>query len=122
VRLVNTKAHAIVDYLLGFVLILSGWLFDFRGQHPATTVAACAGVLMIVNSAVTQFEFGIFQVLPLRAHIFFDVIAGSLLAISPWLLSFDHQAYKPHLVFGMTQVAIGVCSDRVLWTVVKNKR
>jgi hypothetical protein len=116
VRLVNTKAHAIVDYLLGIVLILSGWLFEFAGRQPVTTITAVAGTIVLLNTSFTQFEFGIFQLIPLRAHIVVDVIAGSLLAISPWLLAFHHQAYKPHFVFGLTLMCIGILSDRILWS------
>jgi hypothetical protein len=117
-RLINTKAHAIVDYLIGLILLSAPSVFDFRGQ-PAVLVCDIAGVIMLLNTALTAFEYGLLQVIPLRVHIAIDVVSGLALAASPWLLSFREQAYKPHFVFGITIFAIGVLSDRVLWTTVK---
>lgn len=121
VRLVNTKAHAIVDYALGVVLLLSGWLFQFRGMHPANDVSLVAGSIALVNAALTRFEFGAVQVLPLRVHIAVDIVAGLLLAASPWLFGFAYQTHKAHLVFGLTQAGVGFFSDRILWKELKQR-
>lgn len=116
VRLVNTKAHVLVDYIIGIVLLTSGWTFGFHGSAPAEPVAMFAGCLMILVAALTKFEFGLFRILPLRAHLGIDLVTGILLATSPWALGFDSLVYKPHFVFGLTQVIISVLTDRMLYS------
>ena len=117
-RLINTKAHAIVDYLIALVLLSASSLFEFDDRRA---VLACdiAGVVLLLNASLTAFEYGFLHLIPLRVHVAIDVVSGLTLAASPWLFSFHDLAYKPHFVFGITILAIGVLSDRILWSTVK---
>jgi hypothetical protein len=117
-RLINTKAHGIVDYLLGIILLSSVHLFHYH-DRSAMMAADAAGVIVLLNTLLTAFEPGFLHLIPLRVHFAIDVVTGLLLASSPWLFGFERAVYKPHLVFGLAIAAVGVLSDRVLWSTVK---
>jgi hypothetical protein len=119
VRMINTKAHASVDYCIGLVLILSPWIFDYRPWQRAHLIAGGVGVLGCALALLTRFEWGVFKVIPLRAHLIMDFISGIFLAFSPWLFHFKGQVFKPHLVFGLTAAVVAVITDRVLLEQVK---
>jgi hypothetical protein len=115
VRLVNTKAHALIDYCWGLVLLFSPWLFSFPSDGEAATIARIAGVLSVLLALFTQFEFSVVKIVPLKWHLRIDFLSGLFLASSPWLLDFNLEILKPHLVFGLTQMVIAVITDRVLY-------
>jgi hypothetical protein len=119
VRLINTKAHALVDYALGAVLLLSPWIFDFRAGGPEYVVAAATGSVSIALAMLTRFEYALAPLIPLRAHLYFDILCGIALATSPWSLGFCPRVFKPHLVFGLTQVVVAALTDRVLHVTMK---
>jgi hypothetical protein len=43
------------------------------------------GWAALVHSLLTNYELGLFKVLPFRVHLTLDVFSGALLAVSPWL-------------------------------------
>lgn len=114
-RLVNTKAHALLDYCWGLILFFSPWLFGFSPRGQAALTAMIAGAFAILMALLTQFEFSIVKLIPLKWHLRVDFVFGLFLAFSPWILGFHRLVLKPHLVFGLTQVVIAVITDRVLY-------
>jgi hypothetical protein len=119
VRLINTKAHAIVDYVMGMVLLCSPAIFQFDFSGPEYYTAATAGLITIVLALFTAFEYGALKTIPLRLHLYIDMVTGAALAASPWLMDFAGTVFKPHLVFGLSQVIVAVLTDRLLYHNVK---
>jgi hypothetical protein len=113
-RLINTKAHGIYDYLMGFLLMTSPWIFGFENLDiPLLTILACGGS-MWVTALFSNYELGITKKIPLKMHLYADLLLGSLLALSPWLLEFHYLVYKPHLIFGLGIIGVSICTDRML--------
>src|SRR5882724_2673062 len=100
-RLINTKAHGIYDYLMGFLLMASPWIFDFEHlQVPLLTSLVCGGYMWVI-ALFSNYELGITKKIPLRLHLFSDLFLGLFLTISPWFLKFSDQVFKPHFIFGL---------------------
>jgi hypothetical protein len=110
--LIPTRAHGILDYLVGVLLIVVPWIFGFAGDNAATWVPVFLGAAAIVYSLMTRYELGIFPVLPMTTHLAIDVAAGLFLAVSPWLLGFADIIWWPHLFFGLMEVAAAVLTQR----------
>ncbi|MDB6021057.1 MAG: hypothetical protein JWQ04_914 [Pedosphaera sp.] len=103
-KTISTYAHGVCDYIVGIVLILAPNIFSFSrlGGAPVT-VARLIGFLFIVQALFTNYELGLFRVLPMRMHLFDDYVLSALLAISPWLFGFYTQpnnVWLPHLIVG----------------------
>ena len=71
---------------------------------------------MIAQSLMTHYELNVADVLPLSAHLTMDVVAGIILAASPWIFGFADdegtQAWLPHVVVGIGLLAAGLMAQR----------
>jgi uncharacterized membrane protein HdeD (DUF308 family) len=107
--------HGMLDYPAGILLIAAPWIFGFSDIDAARNVAIIIGALVIVQSLITDYEFSIADILPLSAHLMMDVLAGIVLAASPWIFGFADEgtaAWLPHLVFGLGLLAAGLMTQR----------
>src|SRR5262245_215366 len=98
-RLINTKAHAVYDYLMGVLLITSPFIFHYTQGGVAEKISTGTGICIILMSVFTNYEYGLAKSLRLNFHLSIDVLIGIFLAASPWVFHFGQSVFKPHLVF-----------------------
>ena len=114
VRFVPTAVHGVLDYLVGIVLILAPVLFGFTDVGgAAVALPRLLGGLLIFYSLLTNYELGIFKLIPMPYHLMVDFIAALLLAISPWLFHFSDQPSKvwySHVVVGIAVLIVSLCT------------
>jgi hypothetical protein len=103
-RIISTRAHGVLDYLMGALLILSPWLLGFAAGGAETWVPVVLGASTIVYSLMTNYELGVVGVLPMPVHLGLDAAAGIFLAFSPWLFGFAGLVWVPHVVLGVLEV------------------
>lgn len=117
-RLLPTRLHGILDYLMGLLLIAAPWLFGFADGGAETVVPVALGVATLGLSLFTDYELGLVRRIPMAAHLMVDLGSGLLLAASPWLFGFaDGTAttagvWAPHLVFGLLEVGAALLTRR----------
>ena len=87
-RFIPTKFHAPLDYIVGAVLIAGPWIFQYSDDTAATTISIVLGIGLIAYSLFTNYELGVWKVAPMAVHNLIDIVAGALLAVSPWLFGF----------------------------------
>src|SRR4051794_38533908 len=102
-RIIETKVHGYLDYLMALALIMAPWLFDFDLGGAETYIPVVLGAGMIVYSLLTDYELGVSRQISMRMHLTIDLIAGAFLAVSPWLFNFDEYIYLPHLILGVAE-------------------
>jgi hypothetical protein len=107
-RMIGTKTHGYLDYLMGALLIASPWIFDFYRGGAETWVPVVLGVGVIIYSLMTDYELGISHMISMRTHLTLDIISGALLAASPWLFGFSDYVYGPHLILGILEIGAGL--------------
>ena len=111
-RPITSRMHGMLDYPAGLLLIASPWLLGFSDVGDgAATIPVVIGVLVLLQSLITDYELSVANVLPLKAHLSLDVVAGVLLALSPVLLGFADagvEGWLPHVVLGLGLVAAGL--------------
>lgn len=112
-RVISTKAHGVLDYLVGLVLIAAPWLFGFAQGGAETWVPVILGAGTILYSLFTDYEAGVSKRLAMPAHLGLDLAAGAVLAISPWLFGFAAEVYWPHLLVGLFEVAASLMTKTV---------
>jgi hypothetical protein len=110
-RILSTKAHGILDYLMGAILIASPWLFDFARNEAETWVPVILGVGMIIYSLFTDYELGAYRKLSMKNHLTLDLVGGAVLAASPWLFNFDEYVYLPHLILGILEIGAALITE-----------
>jgi hypothetical protein len=107
---IPTRIHGIVDYLVGTLLIVTPFILGFADGSAAQWVPIIAGALTINYSLLTDYERGLARVLPMRLHLYLDMLVGSLVAISPWLFGFADRIWWPHVIVGVMAIAIALTS------------
>lgn len=109
----STKAHGIIDYLMGILLIAAPWLFDFARGGAETWIPVALGAGVILYSFLTDYEYGLSRSISMRTHLTLDLISGILLAASPWLFGFSEYVYAPHLIFGILEIGASLITETV---------
>lgn len=105
-KIISTKLHGVLDYLVGFILIISPWLLGFATGGAKMWIPVILGISAILYSFFTDYELGFFKILSLKLHLGIDTLSGILLAASPWLFGFNDQVYLPHLLFGILELVV----------------
>jgi len=113
-RFISTKLHGPLDYIVGAVLIAAPWIFQFSEHTAATVVPIVLGIGLILYSLLTDYELGVWHVLPMAGHNLFDILAGAVLAASPWIFGFADETanvWVPHLLAGIAAVILGIVTE-----------
>ena len=90
----------------------SPWLLGFARGGAETKVPEAAGKAAVVYSLLTDYEWGIKKVIPMRQHLLLDLVSGVLLAASPWLFGFAKKTYLPHLVMGLFEIGAALVTKQ----------
>ena len=115
VRFLPTKIHGILDYVVAIALILAPNIFQFAGMGgPAVVIPRVLGVVLILYSVFTNYEWGVFKVFAMPYHLVIDFLASLFLAASPFLFGFYRDSlnvWLPHLVVGLAVILVVVVSQ-----------
>jgi hypothetical protein len=112
-RFIPTKAHGVLDYLMGALLIAAPWLLDFDRGGAETWVPVVLGVVLLIQSLMTDYELGAVRVISMPMHLMMDLLSGLLLAASPWIFGFSEHVYLPHLILGIAEVGASLMTRKV---------
>lgn len=110
-KFLSTRTHGMIDYLVGLLLIVSPWLFNFAGDNISTWIPVIVGAVVIVYSLFTDYEYGLMPEITMRGHMMLEAITGIFLAVSPWVFNFEYFVYVPHLIFGLVLVALSLTTE-----------
>jgi hypothetical protein len=111
-RLLSTKVHGYLDYLVGALLIAAPWIFDFDRGGAETWVPVILGVSAILYSLFTDYEMGATKGISMRTHLTLDMLSGVILALSPWIFGFADYVYLPHLILGIMEIGVALITKR----------
>jgi hypothetical protein len=114
-RFIPTKLHAPLDYIVGAVLIAAPWIFQFSEDGAATAISVVLGIGLIAYSLFTNYELGVWKVAPMAVHNLIDIVAGTVLALSPWLLGFADEGasyWVPFVVIGVAAIFLGLTTKQ----------
>ena len=111
-RVIPTRVHGVLDYLVGALLIAAPWLFQFNDGGAETWVPVVLGASAIVYSLCTDYELGVLRLIPMSTHLMLDVGSGVLLALSPWLFGFHEEVWAPHVLVGLIEIGTALMTQR----------
>jgi hypothetical protein len=73
------------------------------------------GIGLIAYSLITNYELGVWRIAPMAVHNLIDVVAGALLATSPWIFGFADEganAWVPLVIIGLAAVFLGLTTKQ----------
>jgi hypothetical protein len=112
-RVIPTKTHGAVDMATGPALIAAPTLLRMNGSSGATIPPRVVGAAAIANALLTDYEFGVKRLLPMRAHLALDAAAGVALAATPFLTGASKKGLRhwlPHAVIGANEVFLALAT------------
>jgi hypothetical protein len=102
-RIIPTRVHGMLDYLMGILVAASPWLFGFADGGATATIHLVLGGGILAAAALTDFELGLVPLIPMPVHLALDAAIGVLALASPWL--FDLQSYVAlHVLLGVFEI------------------
>ena len=104
--MISVRTHAIIDYIVGALLILAPFLLGFANGGAAMWVPILLGASIIVYSLLTRYQLSAAQVIPFQIHLALDAVGGLLLAVSPWLFGFAELVWWPHVLVGLSELGV----------------
>lgn len=110
-KLISTRTHGFMDYLVGLLLIISPWALGFARGGAETWVPLWLGVATFIYSLLTNYEWGVVRTISMRTHLMLDILSGIFLAASPWIFHFSDYVYLPHLIVGIFEVFAGLTTS-----------
>ena len=112
-RLISTRTHVVLDYVVGALLIVVPYNLGFADGTVAQWVPQLLGLVAIGGAMLTDYELGVMRVIPLPIHLGIDIASGVLLALSPWLFGFADRVFWPHLILGVFEIGAGLFTRTV---------
>lgn len=112
-RVIPTKAHGAVDMAMGPALIAAPTFLRMNGNKGATIPPRVVGAAAVLNALLTDYEFGLKRVLPMRAHLALDAAAGAALAATPFLTRSSKKGLRhwlPHAIIGANEVFLALAT------------
>jgi hypothetical protein len=78
-------------------------------------VSIVLGSGLILYSLFTNYELGVWKVAPMAVHNLIDIVAGAVLALSPWLFGYADDGasvWAPFVVIGVAAVFLGLTTKQ----------
>lgn len=107
-KIIPTKAHAVMDYGSSIILLIGPWILLFEDNAEAKYAFVFAGAFILLQSLFTNYEGGLVKVIPVKFHLFMDVVLGLALLSSPWVFGFAEQTWLWHVLMGGMSVFAGL--------------
>ncbi|MBC7942900.1 hypothetical protein H7X68_00150 [Candidatus Saccharibacteria bacterium] len=114
-KVIPTRVHGALDYVIGFGLILSPLLFNFQDTDSAAAIIPIIlGSTLILYSLFTDYEWGVFKLIIMPYRLILDALLSLLLIVSPFLFSFISETpsiWVLHIFTGLGIATISVFSQ-----------
>lgn len=110
-KLIDTKIHGYLDYIVGIFLIVAPVVFYLDRKSPESLIFYILGGTLLVYSMLTNYPLGLFKIISMKTHLLLDVMSGILLAASPWIFGFADGVYLPHLILGLFEIGAGLMTN-----------
>src|SRR4051812_19094974 len=103
-RIIPTKLHGPVDYLVGVLLILAPWIFSYSDVDGAKWTSIVIGIIVLATAIMTNYELGLMRVIPMHVHLMLDAGVGLVLVVAPWIFWYadeDTNVWLPMVIIGL---------------------
>ena len=80
-NILSTRAHGVIDYLTGALLILAPYLFGFASGGVEQLLPQILGLAILGMSLITRYELSVAKIIPLGVHLAVDFAGGLALAL-----------------------------------------
>jgi hypothetical protein len=109
--LIPTKVHGVIDYIASVLLIILPWTIGLSQYTMAPWIMVIIGIGGIIYSLFTRYELGYVGLMSMRMHLWFDILSGFILIVSPWVFDFTFETYRPHVICGSIIIGLALLTQ-----------
>lgn len=109
--MISTKMHAVIDYLMGVLLVLLPFILDLQAEVP-TIILFTVGGGTIFYSLFTNYEISFAKVLSMKTHLTIDLFSGIFLVAAPWIFGFANEVNWLFPALGTFEVLVSLLTRR----------
>jgi len=104
--------HGFTEYSYIPLVSSAPHIVGFSENKTATTLCYVLSSSILASSLVTRAEWGVFKVMPYKAHLVFDTLGGLTALTAPWLFGFakDRKARNTFIAAGLFGLMAGLLS------------
>lgn len=104
--------HGFTDYSYIPLVSSAPHLVGFTDNKTASTLCYVLSSTILASSLVTRAEWGVFKVMPYKAHLVLDTVGGLTALTAPWLFGFakDKKARNTFIAAGLFGLLAGLLS------------
>jgi hypothetical protein len=110
-KILSSRMHGFLDYVTVIFLLLTPYLFGFNGLVAYFTLSL--GIVHLVLTLFTNFEWGLFRIVPLRIHGAIELaVSVLLLGVAFWFrATVDYTSFVFYIVFAAVLFIVWLISD-----------
>lgn len=88
-RFITPTLHGVADYTAGLGLLLAPFLLPL-GQSSVLAIwfSVCAGIAVLLASLLTDYQPGLYRVIPFEGHLAIDLLVALTFMILPFAFGF----------------------------------
>jgi hypothetical protein len=105
-KIFDTNSHGIVDYMIVIFLLVSPTLFDLTYQ--TTLFVYLVGAIYFTLTTLTDFEYGVVKLIPVRLRQVLELMVGIAIMVSPFFLPHLATAKNSFELFFLEGLGIAV--------------
>src|SRR3954470_22863528 len=109
-RRMSTATHGIIDYVTSGMMAMMPKLLGFGPK--ATAIVEGAAGSAAVYSMMTDYEYGLVKVLPVKAHLTLDALSGGMLIGAAMMLDDEDESGRAALAaLGIFEIIAAVSTQ-----------
>jgi hypothetical protein len=85
---ISRQAHGVADYAYAPLMFTAPKIAGFQDETNAVRVCLMIGGGVLAVTMLTKAEWGVFRVVPFKAHLALDVAVSLFSLAAPWLFGF----------------------------------
>ncbi len=109
-KIISTKTHAVIDYLLGFIMLCVPTMMDFPDDSLVCRTLVIPGLILLLTSMLSEHEINLAHFFPYQIHLKIDLAIGAFLCLSPMIIGLSQSV--SHLFFGSVILANSLLSKK----------
>jgi|APFre7841882630_1041343.scaffolds.fasta_scaffold98377_2 hypothetical protein len=118
IRFITPNQHGVIDFVVAAALIVAPFALGLGTSSPlAIWISVATGVVIVVQSLLTDYRFGLVKLIPFRVHLSMDGAVGLAYALIPTTLGFtgiDAMYYWVNAAGVLAVVSLGLTRQPAL--------
>jgi len=107
-KFLDTKFHGYLDYTIGILLLFIPSVMHLEAHTAQSLIFYIFGIFTLFLALHTDYEAGLYKLLPVEVHVVIEVVTGLFFALSPWIFGFAGKVFFPHLFFGVMTIVLSL--------------